>query len=232
MAYDAVIFDLFGTLIPNFSTQAYEQMQRRMADILGAPFEGFQRIWGETNDARAKGQFPTLDANIVHACRELGIPAPQAKVDAAVAVRVEMTRVVVRAVRAGAVETLTKLRLAGYKTGLISDCTPEIPALWRTTPLPPLLDVATFSSESGLKKPDPAIYRLTCERLRVQPERCLYVGDGDSRELTGARAVGMTAVRIEALVTDAGPAHVLNAEAWDGRRIARIEQVLEVLAEG
>jgi FMN phosphatase YigB (HAD superfamily) len=31
----------------------------------------------------------------------------------------------------------------------------------------------------------------------VVPGDCLFVGDGNSRELDGARALGMTAVRIE-----------------------------------
>ena len=54
------------------------------------------------------------------------------------------------------------------------------------------------------------MYLTACERLRVEPEECLYVGDGGSRELTGAAAVGMTAVRLVApdlaghLVFDAG----------------------------
>ena len=30
----------------------------------------------------------------------------------------------------------------------------------------------------------------------MTPRQCLYVGDGDSRELSGAAALGMTALRI------------------------------------
>ena len=37
-----------------------------------------------------------------------------------------------------------------------------------------------------------------CQELGVPPERCLYVGDGGSRELTGAIEAGMTAVRLNA----------------------------------
>jgi putative hydrolase of the HAD superfamily len=52
--------------------------------------------------------------------------------------------------------------------------------------------------EVGVCKPDPRIYRAACEQLKVDPRECLYVGDGGSRELTGAAAVGMTPVRLSA----------------------------------
>jgi len=29
----------------------------------------------------------------------------------------------------------------------------------------------------GMRKPDPEIYRLTCSRLGVAPERCLFIDD-------------------------------------------------------
>jgi len=46
------------------------------------------------------------------------------------------------------------------------------------------------------EKPDPRIYHLALERLKVKPQDCLYVGDGSSHELTGARKVGMHPVQI------------------------------------
>jgi HAD superfamily hydrolase (TIGR01509 family) len=50
------------------------------------------------------------------------------------------------------------------------------------------------SGLEGMTKPDPAIYELLCDRARVAPERCLFVDDG-ARNVEGARAVGMQAVR-------------------------------------
>jgi putative hydrolase of the HAD superfamily len=50
-----------------------------------------------------------------------------------------------------------------------------------------------YSDEVGLAKPDPAIYRLTCERLGCAPEEALFVDDTQVC-VEGARAVGMIAV--------------------------------------
>ena len=46
-------------------------------------------------------------------------------------------------------------------------------------------------------KPDPGIYLEACRLLGVAPAACLFVGDGNGRELDGAKGVGMEAVRIE-----------------------------------
>ena len=56
-----------------------------------------------------------------------------------------------------------------------------------------MTDVIVYSHESGTGKPDPAIYRLVCERLRVEPQDAVFVDDHEEA-LAGARAVGMRAV--------------------------------------
>ena len=52
-------------------------------------------------------------------------------------------------------------------------------------------DEAIISYEQGIRKPDPEIYQCMIERLNLKPDECLYVGDGGSRELYGAKEVGM-----------------------------------------
>ena len=56
-----------------------------------------------------------------------------------------------------------------------------------------MTDVLVYSHESGTGKPDPAIYRLVCERLDVEPRHAVFVDDHEEA-LDGARAVGMHAV--------------------------------------
>jgi putative hydrolase of the HAD superfamily len=54
-----------------------------------------------------------------------------------------------------------------------------------------LADVTVVTSaEAGAPKPDPAVFTLALERLRVQPGRALHVGDSDS-DKAGASAAGM-----------------------------------------
>jgi epoxide hydrolase-like predicted phosphatase len=85
-----------------------------------------------------------------------------------------------------------ELRAADLLTGLITNS-------WSTAHydrelLAKLFDAVVISAEVHLHKPQPEIYRLAAERLRVPPEACIFVDD--LREnCEGAEAVGMTAVR-------------------------------------
>ena len=63
----------------------------------------------------------------------------------------------------------------------------------RATRVMGVFDANVISGEVGLRKPDPAIYRLTCERLGVAPERCAFVDDVEVN-CTAAAGLGMTAV--------------------------------------
>jgi epoxide hydrolase-like predicted phosphatase len=56
-----------------------------------------------------------------------------------------------------------------------------------------MTDVIVYSHESGTAKPDPAIYRLVCERLGVEPQGAVFVDDHE-RAVDGARAIGMHGV--------------------------------------
>ena len=76
-----------------------------------------------------------------------------------------------------------------------------------------------------MTKPDRRIYQMACERLGVSPEACLYVGDGGSKELTGASDSGMQAVLIRAPYDTVNG----NREEWPGERITGLPEVLALV---
>ena len=229
MKYDAIIFDLFGTLVDNtefldFSRSEYNRTLSNVAAALSIPEPDLLRLWSETVHERDAGFFSTMEDYFQHICREIGVKADARQIARAVDLRLEYLLGVL-APRNYTVETLTQLKASGYKIGLISDCSSEVPILWPKTPFAPLLDVAIFSCEVKLTKPDPRIYRMVCERLEVEPGRCLYVGDGGSGELTGAVEFGMEPVLIRA------PYDTVNGhrEDWEGTRISELKQVLDLV---
>jgi putative hydrolase of the HAD superfamily len=82
-------------------------------------------------------------------------------------------------------------RRAGLKTGLLSNS-------WGTELYPhdrlaQVFDVSVISGEVGLRKPDPAIFELTVERLGVPAEGCVFVDD-HAGHLASAAEAGMTTV--------------------------------------
>jgi len=52
-------------------------------------------------------------------------------------------------------------------------------------------DLILVSEEAGIKKPDPRIFELALERLRLQPEECVYVGDHPVNDMEGASQIGI-----------------------------------------
>jgi putative hydrolase of the HAD superfamily len=90
---------------------------------------------------------------------------------------------------------LAALREAGLATGLVSNAF-DPPELMhedlRIHGIAALLDAAVFSSEVGVRKPHPAIYRHVLDRLAVVPERALFVGDRVREDIDGPAALGMS----------------------------------------
>jgi epoxide hydrolase-like predicted phosphatase len=57
-----------------------------------------------------------------------------------------------------------------------------------------LFDAVVISGEVGMRKPEPAIYRLAAERLDVEPGECVFVDDLGPN-VKGAVGVGMVGVK-------------------------------------
>ncbi|MBU7033303.1 MAG: HAD family hydrolase [Theionarchaea archaeon] len=225
MNYAAVVFDLFGTLVDIFSYSEYRRTLEEMEKILRIPPTQFVDMWSNTVHERALGLFPTIEIHISDICRRLGVRAESGDIEKAARLKLQYTIDSLHP-RADTLETLSLLKSMGLKCGLVSDCSVEIPRLWPDTPFASYIDEAVFSCDVLLKKPDPRIYHLVCHRLRVEPESCLYVGDGGSYELSGAQAVGMHAVCIRVPYEDRTDAHRIEAEEWEGPVISALKEVM------
>ena len=226
--YEAVVFDLWGTLVdeltyPEANRLIYRQKVDETADLLGLDRDAFADAWSAGAGERLVGAFSTEGA-LLHICRELGAEPDADRLRDAVEVRFDYVREALSP-RSGTVETLSTLKGMGYMVGLISNCSEEVSALWSSTPFAPLVDTAVLSYDVRLAKPDPRIYEMAVEGLGVAAEECLYVGDGTSNELSGAERAGMTAVLMRAPYDQPDG----ERESWDGARISDVREVLRLL---
>jgi putative hydrolase of the HAD superfamily len=225
--YRAVVFDLFGTLVYPYDSTRFAGVMRQMAAAVGVDYEAFHRYWAvDTWRKRAIGYFPTTEATVDFICRANGVSPSQQQLRDAAMMRHAFTRSCLRP-RQDAVITLRAIKERGLQLGLISDCTVEVPRLWPETPFAPLIDVPIFSSTAGMKKPDPQIYAMACDRLACAPDECVYVGDGFSQELQGATMAGMRAI----LLAPPGEAVAYGLD-WEGRtwQGERVQSLWEVFA--
>ncbi|MCW3013676.1 MAG: HAD-superfamily hydrolase, subfamily variant 3 [Solirubrobacterales bacterium] len=92
---------------------------------------------------------------------------------------------------------LAAVRAEGYRMALLTNNVLEWGPRWRPmVPVDELFDDVVDSAHVGMRKPDPAIYVLACERLSVTPHECVFIDDFP-HNCEAAEALGMTAVWLQ-----------------------------------
>jgi putative hydrolase of the HAD superfamily len=96
-------------------------------------------------------------------------------------------------------DTVRELRALGVRHAIITNNAREFSDGWRAMlPVDELFDVVVDSCQVGMRKPNPAIFRLALERLGgIAPERSVFLDDF-APNVAAARAVGIQGV----VVTD------------------------------
>jgi len=94
-----------------------------------------------------------------------------------------------------AAQTLSSLRAAGLKLGLITNGSLRMQSSkLKSLALVPAFDTVLISDAEGVSKPNPEIFRRASERLSTDPEQAVFVGDHPDVDVLGARRAGMKAV--------------------------------------
>ncbi len=166
-----------------------------MAQSLGVDSAELSTLIRDSFDDRTRGRLGDLHQTVKWLAASLGATPSEAGVHAAVHLRLEMTYSLHR--RTWAIPALVALGRAGVPRGLVSDCSAETPEIWSRSPLSPHFEAVSFSCVTTHRKPHPDAYLVALRTLGVEPQDCLYVGDGGSHELTGAMDLGMSAIRFE-----------------------------------
>jgi putative hydrolase of the HAD superfamily len=107
---------------------------------------------------------------------------------------VEVRRMLFGAIRRNDDMIAAAVRIgAHYKTAILTNNVREWTD-WREWVEAHIFDLIVDSSEVGMRKPEPEIYLLTCEKLGVKPERAAFVDDIPTN-IEGATAVGLHAIQ-------------------------------------
>lgn len=80
---------------------------------------------------------------------------------------------------------------ARYRLGIVSNFYGNLSAVCDDVGVRPFFGVIVDSVWAGCTKPDPRIFRRAADGLRLAPAEVTFVGDSLSRDMAGARAVGM-----------------------------------------
>ena len=193
---DAVLFDLFGTLIPNVHRTVWVEATNDIAAILGSPEEALRDEMSAQFPLRMDGTLPDGPLQFASLAENLGARADDAMLEAAANRWNEMLLLGFHP-KPEAIGVLEALRASGMKLGLVTDCSSNTRYLFEESVMGPYFHACAYSAHLGTTKPDPRMYRHVTDQLGIQPERCIYVGDGNSHELRGARELGMRTVWVD-----------------------------------
>lgn len=95
----------------------------------------------------------------------------------------------------GVKPTLRKLKEQGYKLAIISDA-PKLKAWIRLVSMgiDEFFDVVITFDDTGKRKPHNLPFKRTLKKLRIKPSEALMVGDSITRDMIGAKALGIKTV--------------------------------------
>lgn len=189
----AVIFDLGGVVFPS-PFDAFDAYERAH----GLPERFIRSVVATSADHGAWARLERSDVTFERFCVELEAECAAAggTIDAA-ALMAEIGRDFEP--RAEMVSAIAAIRAHGLLVGALTNNWARVDGPGDEVPhaLGHLgaFDVVVESAIEGLRKPDPRIYELVCERLGVAPPECVFLDDLGVN-LKPARAMGMTTIKV------------------------------------
>jgi len=210
MEVEAVLFDLFDTLLLLESQDAYyEPSLRKLYEFLvkngvNVPFEDFSRVYFEVRDefyseSRKSLEEPHFNVRVSQTLNRFDYDfdvSDQVVVGATMAFADEFMRYV--SLDEDALDVLEKLH-GKYKLGLVSNfAIPECG--WKLLDkfgLKRFFDVIVISGEVNQRKPSSEIFQRALKALGVKASRAVFVGDMLDLDVMGPKKVGMKTVFIK-----------------------------------
>lgn len=221
--FKAVLFDLYDTLVW-LDTAVSDAGRQAMADRLGVPLDSFTREWRRSVADRMMGRGGSLRDHLAATAGAQGC-RPTAELIGDM-VEIERRRLESSVhLYPDAVPLLRKLFSQGCRLGLLSNVSDGAAVPIYHLGVDALFHQMILSHEVGLLKPDPAIFRLACERLGVPPEETAFVADGGFSELDAAFDMGIYSIQVvqENQSPDFGSSSRYHATA---RGLSQVEALL------
>jgi FMN phosphatase YigB (HAD superfamily) len=216
-APDALVFDLFGTLVffDDSRVPTIEHAGRRvpmtiehLPELLAQagvnlPIADFLRELRTTSDAVAEQKrrehielhtSVRFERTLVRIGAEAAAAAAAAARMGAMHMDTLAGAVVCPADRQDLLRTLSK----SFRLALVSNFDDGATArrILEEHRLAPFFETIVISEEERVRKPSPKIFAAACSRLGVRPAQCLYVGDTLLEDIQGATGAGLEAIWI------------------------------------
>lgn len=200
-----ILFDLFHTLTARESEWSSCPMT---SDLLGIDRREWDRVLLESSRWRLVGEERDPYRIFRRLVDEVAPSMPEERIREVFERRIGRFRDCFRNIPAPNVEMLERLRHAGFRLALLSNADAMEAEAYRGCRLEGRFDVELFSCDAGSVKPEPEIFHACLDRLGLPASECLFVGDGGSDELQGAKAVGLRTVFVSGIIEELWPERI------------------------
>ncbi len=209
-SFDALIFDLGGTLIhfdgdwPQVFTQANIELTRFLhASDINLDSEKFLKEFRarlEYYHAERESEFIeyTTSYTLRNLLSEWGYSeVPDEIIDSALEAMYSVSQAYWK-LEVDTLPTLQKILEGGYRLGLISNASDDadVQTLVDKANLRPYFEVILSSAAVGIRKPHPHIFEIALKALETRPTRSAMIGDTLGADILGAQNAGMFAIWI------------------------------------
>ena len=189
MKYKAIIWD-FGGVITSSPFEAFNQFE----EANGLPKDIIRTINSENPDTNAWAKFES-DSITIDVFNDLFLKEAKAK-GFDIKGR-DIIKLLKGSIRKNMVSFLRELK-SDFKLGCITNnvkSSSEENNDNETKEAMSLFDHVIESSIVGIRKPNPEIYMMSCDALKVSPDQCIYLDDLGIN-LKPARELGMTTIKV------------------------------------
>lgn len=164
-----------------------------MSAVLEVDAKNFERAWARISQKCITGFVREIEDQIRLVLHEMGEDGHKPFLVQACEIKRQLMLEAL-APKPEAVEVLRSIHERGLKLALATDCSWDTVALLDANPMRSFFEVVASSAHIRVRKPHERIYRHVLDGLGVQGAGCLYVGDGHSNELIGAKRHEMRTV--------------------------------------
>ncbi|HYM33964.1 MAG TPA: HAD-IA family hydrolase [Steroidobacteraceae bacterium] len=194
--FAAILWD-FGGVLTSSPFEAFNRYEQQH----GIPRDFIRRVNATNPETNAWAQFESsqisagqFDIAFESETRNAGHAIPGKVVIGLLSgeVRPHMVEVLKRCKQYYRVACLTNNVKAGEGPGMARNANEAA----RMRAVMALFDLVIESRNEGVRKPNPRIYQLACERLNVEPKRVVFLDDLGIN-LKPARQLGMTTIKVE-----------------------------------
>lgn len=188
---NVIFFDLFFTIV----TPKYNELGNEN-DVLKITKEEWE-LYAEDNELyekRANGKVKAPIKIIESIIEKIGMQVSDQDKNEILRLREERFKKSLMEIDFTIINVLINLKKSGKRICLISNADVIDVKYFEKSPLYNLFDDAIFSYEAGCLKPENKIYNIALNKMNVKPEQCIFIGDGGSNELKGAKELGIKTI--------------------------------------